>query len=76
MQLSGKIISRFLMIIIRSYQHVISPWISPSCRFSPTCSEYALKAIEKYGSLKGGWMAVRRIAACHPWGRHGHDPVP
>ncbi|MBA2423462.1 MAG: membrane protein insertion efficiency factor YidD [Chitinophagales bacterium] len=76
MKLSGKIFSNFFILLIRLYQQVISPWISSSCRFTPTCSEYAVGAIKKHGPLKGGWMAIRRIATCHPLGRHGHDPVP
>lgn len=73
-------ISRFIgkgMIgLIRFYQHAISPYLSPSCRYSPSCSQYGVEAIRRHGALKGGWLAVKRIARCHPWGGHGHDPVP
>jgi hypothetical protein len=62
--------------VIRFYQTAISPWTPPSCIYSPTCSQYGYEAISKYGLLKGGWLALRRILRCHPWGPGGHDPVP
>ena len=62
------------MILI--YQKVISPLFQPSCRYSPTCSQYALDAIKKHGPWKGGKLAVKRIIRCHPFGGHGYDPVP
>ena len=62
--------------MIRVYQRLISPMLPPSCRFQPTCSNYALTAIERYGVLKGGWMALKRIGRCHPWPPGGYDPVP
>lgn len=62
--------------IIRLYQHGISPLIGASCRYTPTCSAYGAEAIKKYGPFKGGWMALKRIASCHPWGKSGYDPVP
>ncbi|HET7039465.1 MAG TPA: membrane protein insertion efficiency factor YidD [Gemmatimonadales bacterium] len=61
--------------MIRAYQVAASPFPSP-CRFTPTCSSYALEAVRRYGALRGGWLALRRIARCHPWGGSGHDPVP
>lgn len=61
--------------LIRAYQVAASPFPSP-CRFTPTCSSYALEAVRRYGALRGGWLALRRIARCHPWGGSGHDPVP
>lgn len=65
---------------ILAYRHVISPWLGPNCRFQPTCSAYALEAIEKHGALKGGWLTLRRLSKCHPisWlgGSYGYDPVP
>ncbi len=67
---------RFLIILVRVYQGALSPYLGNSCRYTPTCSQYAIQAIEKYGPWKGGWLAIRRIASCHPWGGHGHDPVP
>ena len=70
------IISFPFILLIKFYQYVISPAIGPKCRYTPTCSQYALEAIKKYGLFKGGWMALKRISSCHPWGGHGHDPVP
>lgn len=67
---------RLLRMPIRFYQLAISPMTPPSCRYFPTCSNYALEAIEKYGALKGGWLAVRRILRCHPFRPGGYDPVP
>ncbi|MDR0834894.1 MAG: membrane protein insertion efficiency factor YidD [Candidatus Symbiothrix sp.] len=65
-----------ITFFIRFYRACISPHTPASCRFTPTCSEYALEAIKKYGALKGGWLALKRILRCHPWGGHGYDPVP
>ena len=62
--------------LIRTYQLVISPVLAGSCRYQPTCSQYALDAIDLHGPFKGSWLAVRRIARCHPWGSSGFDPVP
>jgi putative membrane protein insertion efficiency factor len=64
------------MAAIRFYQRKISPGLPPRCRYIPTCSEYALEAVEKYGAVKGGWLAARRIARCHPFHKGGYDPVP
>jgi putative membrane protein insertion efficiency factor len=65
-----------LVGLIRGYQILLSPFIGNQCRFTPTCSHYARGAVEKYGALRGSWMAVRRISRCHPWHPGGHDPVP
>ena len=67
---------RALLALIRFYRHQISPATPPLCRFIPTCSEYALEAVQKYGALKGGYLAVRRILKCHPFHKGGYDPVP
>jgi uncharacterized protein len=72
----SKIISAVFIAIIRFWQGAISPYMPPSCRYTPTCSQYSLEAIKKYGPFKGGWLAVKRISSCHPWGGHGYDPVP
>lgn len=64
------------ILAIRFYRAAISPLFPPSCRFTPTCSAYALTSIERYGFLRGGWLATRRIARCHPFNPGGHDPVP
>jgi len=55
---------------------VISPYLPPSCRYTPTCSAYGIEALKKYGPFKGSWLTIKRIASCHPWGGHGYDPVP
>lgn len=68
--------SLIFIVPIKIYQILISPLLGPSCRFSPTCSQYTIEAIQKYGPLKGGWLGFRRIIRCHPWGGCGHDPVP
>ncbi|GHT76175.1 putative membrane protein insertion efficiency factor [Bacteroidia bacterium] len=64
------------LLPIRFYRKCISPLTPATCRFTPTCSEYALIAIQKYGVFKGGWLAIKRICRCHPWGGQGYDPVP
>lgn len=69
-------VKRFLLILIRFYQICISPYIGQHCRFTPTCSKYALEAITKYGALKGTYLALRRILKCHPFHKGGYDPVP
>ena len=72
-----KQIDRFpFILIIRLYQLIISPLLGPKCRYTPTCSHYAIEALKKHGPFKGTWLAAKRIARCHPWGGHGHDPVP
>ena len=66
-----------MLALIRLYQRAISPYTPPSCRFTPTCSAYAAEAISKYGALKGGWLALRRLMRCHPFYKGDHyDPVP
>ena len=65
-----------LMAIVRFYRTAISPLTPPSCRYDPTCSAYALEALERHGALRGSWLAFRRILRCHPWGGSGYDPVP
>jgi putative membrane protein insertion efficiency factor len=67
---------RIFTALIRAYQWLISPLLGPNCRFSPTCSEYAVTAITEYGVLRGGWLALRRIGRCHPFNPGGWDPVP
>lgn len=65
-----------LVFWVRAYQYLISPYTPSSCRFVPTCSEYAVEALKKHGPFKGTLLAAKRIARCHPWGESGHDPVP
>ncbi|MCT4623680.1 MAG: membrane protein insertion efficiency factor YidD [Schleiferiaceae bacterium] len=67
----------FVMILpIRFYQYVISPLTPAACRYTPTCSTYAIQALKKHGPFKGSYLAIKRIISCNPWGGHGHDPVP
>lgn len=67
---------KLLILPIRFYQLYVSPLLPPACRFTPTCSQYAIEAIQKHGALKGLWLAVRRLLRCNPWGGSGYDPVP
>ncbi|ATD64384.1 membrane protein insertion efficiency factor YidD [Neisseria weixii] len=69
-------LAKMMLLLIRFYQYAISPLIPPRCRFTPTCSQYAVEAVQKHGALKGGWLAFKRIARCHPFGGSGRDPVP
>lgn len=70
------LLARLLILPIRLYQMFISPLTPPSCRFTPTCSQYAIEALRKHGPFKGTYLAIRRILRCHPWGGSGYDPVP
>lgn len=71
-----KLIRTIYLLPIRFYQLSISPLLPPSCRFTPTCSQYAIEAITRHGIIKGTYLAIRRILRCHPWGGSGYDPVP
>jgi putative membrane protein insertion efficiency factor len=71
-----QIISLPFIALIKLYQWLVSPLIGPKCRFTPTCSQYTIEALKKYGFFKGGWLSIKRISKCHPWGGHGYDPVP
>ncbi|MBT6160096.1 membrane protein insertion efficiency factor YidD [Flavobacteriaceae bacterium] len=64
------------VLLIKGYQLFLSPLLPPTCRFQPTCSAYTMEALKKYGLFKGGWLGVKRISRCHPWGGSGHDPIP
>ncbi|HVT62142.1 MAG TPA: membrane protein insertion efficiency factor YidD [Legionellaceae bacterium] len=70
-----QIVHKFWRILIRSYQWIISPWLPLSCRFYPTCSEYALEAVQHYGFFNGMWKTIGRLLRCHPWCDGGFDPV-
>lgn len=67
---------RVLILVVRGYRTAISPFTPASCRYTPTCSAYAVEALERHGTMRGSWLAVRRILRCHPWGGAGYDPVP
>ena len=71
-----KIIAKGMLLLIKFYQQCISPFTPAACRYTPTCSQYAIEAIQKYGPFKGGWLALKRILRCNPWGGSGYDPVP
>ncbi len=72
----SRAISRVLSLPIHFYRLCISPMLPPACRYTPTCSQYALEALRKHGPLRGSWLAIKRICRCHPWGGCGYDPVP
>ncbi len=73
---AANFIVKLMVLPIRFYQKFISPFTLPSCRFTPTCSQYAVEALRRHGPIKGFWLAIRRILRCHPWGGSGYDPVP
>lgn len=70
------LLTELCLLPVHFYRLCISPMLPPSCRYVPTCSQYAVEAVRKHGPLKGGWLALRRILRCHPWGGSGYDPVP
>lgn len=69
-------LAKLLVMAVRGYQMVVSPWLPPACRYTPSCSQYAIEALQRHGALKGTWLAARRLARCHPFRAGGHDPVP
>lgn len=69
-------VQRFLVGLIRLYQAVVGPLLPPTCRYTPSCSRYAVTALRRFGALRGGWLALKRIFRCHPFGGFGPDPVP
>ncbi|MGQ9799115.1 MAG: membrane protein insertion efficiency factor YidD [Ignavibacterium sp.] len=71
-----KVLAFPFILLIKVYQIFISPLFPSSCRYTPTCSQYTLEALKKYGVLKGLWLGIKRISRCHPWGGSGYDPVP
>ncbi len=71
-----KLLAVPFILLIKIYQLLISPLFPSSCRYTPTCSHYTLEALKKYGIFKGGWLGIKRISRCHPWGGSGYDPVP
>lgn len=76
LRLINRLLAWLLTLPVIFYRRCISPMKPPTCRFTPTCSEYAIQALRKYGPFRGSWLAVRRILRCHPWGGSGYDPVP
>jgi putative membrane protein insertion efficiency factor len=68
--------ARILVALLRGYQWLLSPWWGGQCRFTPTCSRYAVEALERHGAARGTWLAFKRVLRCHPWGGGGFDPVP
>ena len=70
------LLAKLFALPIRAYRLIGSPWVGHNCRFQPTCSAYALEALETHGAFKGAWLTLRRISRCHPWGACGYDPVP
>ncbi|RUA10473.1 MAG: membrane protein insertion efficiency factor YidD [Flavobacteriia bacterium] len=71
-----KILTFPFIVLVRFYQVAISPYTPSSCRYTPTCSHYTVEALQKHGLFRGGWLSVKRIASCNPWGGSGYDPVP
>jgi uncharacterized protein len=71
-----KVLGYIFTGLIKFYQYAISPYLMPSCRYTPSCSEYGLEAIKKHGPFKGGWLTLKRFISCNPWGGSGYDPVP
>ena len=71
-----RFIQSFIIYIIRLYQIILSPFLGPHCRHRPSCAQYTIEAIQEWGVIKGGWLSIKRITRCNPWGTHGHDPVP
>ena len=76
LHVAARVPSQILILLIRGYQVALSPLLPAACRYHPTCSEYAAEAVRRHGALRGGWMAARRIARCHPFRAGGYDPVP
>ena len=72
----GRVAKLFFLYCIKNYQRFISPLLPPTCIYSPTCSQYGVEAINKHGALRGGWLTLKRLLRCHPWGKGGYDPVP
>ncbi len=72
----SRLLGKVFILLIRFYQYAISPYLMPSCRYAPSCSEYGAEAIKKHGPFKGGWLTLKRFLSCNPWGGSGYDPVP
>lgn len=72
----SRMLAKPLIGLVRLYRMLISPWLGSNCRYQPTCSNYAIEALQVHGVLRGSWLAAKRIGRCHPWGGSGYDPVP
>lgn len=72
----GRLLAWPLLLVVQIYRYAISPWLGPNCRYEPTCSVYAIEALQKHGAFRGSVLAAKRIGRCHPWGDSGYDPVP
>jgi putative membrane protein insertion efficiency factor len=71
-----QLLSKFFILLIRFYKAAISPFLGAACRYTPTCSQYGIEALQKHGPFKGLWLTIKRVVSCNPWGGHGYDPVP
>ena len=76
MKMINHLLSSFFILLIKLYQVTLSPFLGRQCRYLPTCSNYGIEAISKYGAFKGGWLTIKRLLSCNPWGGSGYDPVP
>ena len=76
MNLLHRVLIFLVLLPVHFYRKCISPFTPPSCRYTPTCSQYMVEAVRKYGPFKGTWLGLKRVARCHPWGGSGYDPVP
>ena len=76
MKIINVLVGKPLLILIKAYRYLLSPLFASHCRFHPSCSEYALEAIELHGAIKGGWLSIKRLLRCHPFAQGGLDPVP
>ncbi len=76
MNMLAKLLALPLILLVRLYQYIISPLLPGACRYTPSCSAYGIEALQRHGAFRGGWLTLRRFLSCHPWGGHGHDPVP
>jgi len=72
----SRLLAKPLIGLVRLYRLVLSPWLGSNCRYQPTCSSYAIEALQVHGIMRGTWLAAKRIGRCHPWGGSGYDPVP
>ncbi len=72
----SNLLTKLMVALVKLYQYILSPILPGACRYTPSCSEYGVQALWKHGPWRGGWLTLKRILSCHPWGGHGYDPVP